>query len=74
MKITYRLRTDKVFDEDGVFHTVYGIEAFAKSNRKVASVADVFFDKQKAEDFIKLCNDHRLSLIHLPDVIEDVLE
>ena len=74
MKITYCLRTDKVFDEDGVLHTVYGIEAFTKSKHKVASVADVFFNKQKAEDFIRLCNELKLSLVHLPDVIEDVLE
>lgn len=74
MKITYRLRTDKVFDEEGVLHIVYGIEAFSKSRHKVASIADIFLDKQKAADFIKLCNDHKLSLIHLPDVIEDMLE
>ena len=74
MKITYCLKTDKVFDEDGVLHTVYGIEAVAKNKHKVASIADVFLNKQKAENFIKLCNDHKLSLIHLPDVIEDVLE
>lgn len=74
MKITYRLRTDKVCDEKGVLHIVYGIEAFAKNKHKIASVADVFFDKQKAENFIKLCNDLKLSLVHLPDVIEDVLE
>lgn len=74
MKITYDLRTDSVYDEDGALHTVYGIEAFTNKKTKVASIADVFFDKQKAEEFIKLCNDLKLSLVHLPDVIEDVLE
>ena len=53
--------------------TVYGIEAFAGNRLRVASVADVFFDKQAAEDFIELCNELKLSLVHLPDVIEDVL-
>ena len=74
MKITYRLRIDKVCDEEGVLHTVYGIEAFARSQHKIASIADVFFDKQEAEAFIKLCNDRKLGLINLPDVIEEVLE
>lgn len=74
MEITYRLRTDNVSDEEGVLHTVYGIDAFAPNKNRVASVADVFFDKQKAEDFIESCNVLKLSLVHLPDVIEDVLE
>lgn len=74
MKITYRLRTDSVCDEDGILHTVYGIEAFARNKHRVTYIADIFFDKQKAEDFIGLCNDLKLSLIHLSDVIEDVLE
>lgn len=74
MKITYCLRTDKVCDEEGMLHTVYGIEAFARNKYVVASIADVFFDKQKAKYFIKLCNDLNLDLVHLPDVIEDVFE
>lgn len=74
MKITYRLRTDKVRNEEGVSHIVYGIEGFARNKHKVVSVADVFFDKQKAENFIKLCSDLKLSLVHLPDVIEYILE
>jgi len=74
MKITYDLRTENVYDEDGALHTVYGIEAFTNKKAKVTSIADVFFDKQKAEEFIKLCNDLKLSLVHLPDVMEDVLE
>lgn len=74
MKITYRLRTDTVYGEDTLLHTVYGIEAFTSKSHKLVSVADVFFDKQKAEDFIRSCNDLKLSLINLSDVIEDVLE
>ncbi len=74
MEIVYRMKTDTVYDEEGFLHTVYGIEALNAENLIVASVADVFFDKVKATEFIALCNDLRLSLIHLPEVIEDILE
>ena len=74
MEIIYRLKTDKVYDEEGFLHTVYGIEALNAENLIVASVADVFFDKAKATEFITLCNALKLSLIHLPEVIEDILE
>ena len=74
MEIVYRLKTDNVYDEEGFLHTVYGIEALNGESRIVASISDVFFDKAKATEFITLCNALKLSLIHLPEVIEDILE
>ena len=74
MSIVYRLKTDIAEDEDGVLHTVYGIEAIDDENRVIASCADVFFDKSTANQFIDLCNKEGLSLIHFFDVIEDALE
>lgn len=74
MQVKYTLRTDIVTDEDNNKHTVYGVDALDRFENVLESVADIFFDKQKAEEFIKLCNEERLELIHLQDVIEDVLE
>ena len=74
MQVTYTLRTDIVTDEDNNKHTVYGIDALDRFENVLESVADIFFDKLKAEEFIKLCNEEKLELIHLQDVIEDVLE
>lgn len=74
MQVKYTLRTDIVTDEDNNKHTVYGVDALDRFENVLESVADIFFDKLKAEEFIKLCNEEKLELIHLQDVIEDVLE
>ena len=73
MQVKYTLRTDIVTDEDTNKHTVYGVDALDRYENVLESVADIFFDKQKAEEFIKLCNEEKLELIHLQDVIEDIL-
>ena len=73
MQIIYTLRTDVVTDEDNCKHTVYGITALDSFGNVSKTVKDIFFNKQKAEDFIELCNQEKLELIHLQDVIEDIL-
>ena len=73
MKIIYELRTDIVFDEDNCEYTVYGITALDCFKNVLITVDDIFFDKQKAEEFVGLCNKEKLELIHLKDVIEDIL-
>ena len=72
--IAYILRCDTVTDEDDCPHIVYGITALNCFGKTLATFADIFFDKQKAIDFVKLCNSERLELIHLADVVEDALE
>lgn len=66
---TYQLRRDTMLDENGVSHTVYGIELPSEN----ISVSDIFCDREEAEIFVKTCNDLDLSPIHLHDVIQDVL-
>ncbi len=73
MNIRYILRTDTVTDEDNRQHTVYGITALNENSETVDTYPDIFFDKQKAEEFVNLCNFEKLELIHLADVIEDIL-
>ncbi|MBR2474157.1 MAG: hypothetical protein IKB51_03915 [Clostridia bacterium] len=72
MKCDYRMREDRITDEEGIQHTVYGVEAWSK-NELVRSVPDVFFDRALAEHYIGLFNSLDLRLCHLDDVIEDVL-
>lgn len=69
----YILRTDILTDEENRRHTVYGITALDSRGNVLQSVADIFFCKEKAENFITLCNEEKLELIHLQNVIEDVL-
>ena len=73
MQIIYTLKTDTVFDEDNNEYTVYGITALDIFKNVLQSVEDIFFNKQKAEEFISICNQEKLELIHLQDVIDDIL-
>ncbi len=67
--VLYKLRIDKVRDEQRRAHTVYGIDVFERTQ----SVPDIFTDGQSAERFVNLCNRLQLAPIHLHDVIEDAL-
>ena len=73
MPYMYCIRNEIKFDEEEKEHVVYGIEAVDTTGEILLSFSDVFFDKQKAEDFVNLCNSGRLSLLHFADVVEDVL-
>lgn len=73
MSKRYILRTDTVTDEDNQRYTVYGITAIDSRGAEQETFPDIFFDKQKAEEFVTLCNTEELELIHLADVIDDVL-
>lgn len=73
MRVKYTLRTDIITDEDKQKYTVYGITAIDNFGNILKTFEDIFFSKQKAEEFVKLCNEEKLELIHLQDVVEDAL-
>lgn len=73
MGYSYRMQKNTVQDERKQMHTVYGIEAIDSAGKILSSFPDVFFDRQTAERFVDLCNDGKLSLIHLRDVVTDAL-
>ena len=73
MEIVYRLRIDEIYDDEGELHTVYGVDACDGDGNILESISDIFLEREKAEGFIGLCNSLSLSLVHLYDVIEDVL-
>lgn len=73
MQVIYKLRTDTVTDENNRKHTMYGIIALDKFENILKTVKNIFYNKQKAEEFIELCNREKLELIHLQDVIEDMV-
>lgn len=74
MDYIYKLRSDKIISEDGELFIVYGIDAVNLDTKSVEiSIPDIFFEKQEAEKFIELCNSEELMIVHLWDVIEDIL-
>lgn len=74
MNYIYKIRSDKIVGEEGEIFTVYGIDAVnINTNHVEVSIPDIFFEKKQAEEFINLCNKEKLMIVHLWDVIEDVL-
>lgn len=73
MAVYYRLRQDLIQRDDGYSTVAYGLDAVDDAGRILRSVPDLFLDRQRAMDLIALCNALELSLIHLDDVIEDIL-
>ena len=72
MKVEYRMREDKVADEDGVLHTVYGFEAWC-NGEAIRVIPDVCCTRERAEYYLRLFNELGLSLLHLDDVIEEIV-
>ena len=69
----YSLAEDVFTDEEGVNHKTYGISAKDFNGHIFALFPDIFLDKQNAESLVNLCNESKLELCHLSDVIEDAL-
>lgn len=74
MEHIYRLRRDKIISEEGETFVVYGIDVENINTKNIeVSIPDIFFEKQEAEKFVELCNREKLMIVHLWDVIEDIL-
>lgn len=71
--VLYVLRSDTIQSEEETIHTVYGVNAVTPDGTILSSCPDIFFDSAAAGSFVDRLNRTNLSLIHLPDVIEDVL-
>ena len=63
----------KIIDEDDNEFTVYGITAQNESGESIESIPDIFFDKNRAEKFVYLCNEQKVPLAHLMLVAEEQL-
>ena len=72
MNFTYTINTSCVPAEDGEMLTTYGIDII-HNGQNIESIPDIFTDKTQTKEFITLINKHRLSTIHIYEVIEDLL-
>ncbi len=69
----YNITESIIYDEENRPHKVYGISASNERGEIIKSFDDVFFEKEKAINLVKACNEGKLSIIHLGDVVEDAL-
>lgn len=72
--IVYKL-IEEEFDNDLLGHyTSFGINAVdSDTNLSVAYISDVFLDRVNAENYIFLFNEEHLDIMHLENVIDDIL-
>ncbi len=73
MQYTYRLRQDTLQDEIGRVQVVYGVEALDPDGKVHCAFPDIFFDREKALSFVRICNEQDVDPIHLQDLVEDAL-
>ncbi len=69
---------EEVYTVNGVSRTSYGIAAYADPDidgtaTVVASVRDITSDRAKIDNLVDLCNENELSILHLYDVVENIL-
>ena len=70
---------EEVYTVNGVSRTSYGIAAYSDADvdgtvTVVASVRDITPCREKVDGLVDLCNRLELSVIHLWDVVEDILD
>ena len=69
----YRMKEGILQDEQGIARKVYGIEAVDEAGNILFSFPDVFFDYEKAEVFVHLCNEQQVEPVHIHDVISNAI-
>ena len=77
IEITYGV-TEEKYSLGGSSRISYGIAAYADAEidgtaTVIASVHDVTDDKERLTNLVDLCNELKLSVCHLSDVVEDFL-
>ena len=76
MRYVYEVNKEKNSHIDIGTYNSYGINVYVHVNDRnmfLMNVPDLFLDEQKALEFADLCNEQQLELVHLSDVIEDIL-
>lgn len=71
--VIYKVFEETVADFENKTHIAFGIAAFNPKGEKLVCIHDVFADRHKAEGLVKRLNRLKVSVIHIYDIIEDVL-
>ena len=72
--VTYQVIEETLWNEEFGSYTAFGICAYeGKYETALVRISDLFFERASAENFVRLCNKNGLSIIHLPEVIDNLL-
>lgn len=73
--ITYKVQEEHLFKPETGSYTSYGILAYEDSSDKVVCrISDIFLDRKLAEKYTQLFNTMNLEIVHLQNVIDDLLQ
>lgn len=73
MRYVYHMTVETEMDITGKKYKAYGIKVTDGNGGVITIVPDVFTDMQKADEFIRIFNSAELSVIHLFEVLDDIL-
>lgn len=73
MSHTYQINENVITDADGSVCILYGIDALDENGDIVASFTKVFFQRSRATALVDLCNECKLSVTHLKNMVDDSL-
>lgn len=76
MVVTYQFVEESLWAKDIGNYKTFGIYAYkeeGETKEEIAHISDVFLSREKAEQFVDMCNQLKLDVIHLADVVEDII-
>lgn len=74
--VAYQIVEEAVQSREVGRYTAFGVSAYrieAAQKREITRISDVFLNNEAATRFVEKCNRLHLDIIHLPEVIEDVI-
>lgn len=74
-ELTMELTCSEMIDDlEKNRYTTYGLQVVDHEGNVLFAKADVDTQKEFVEQFVQLCAQHDIRLIHLPDLLEDYLD
>ena len=75
MQIVYDVKQETCCEEKQGWYDTYGIEARAHDAPETiyARIRDISLDEAKVKEFAERCTRNQLLLVHLREVVEDLL-
>lgn len=70
MDILYRVQAERRENEETGSYIAYGIEA-VRGDALCRRISDISSEEEEVKDLVALCNQNRLDIRHLDDVVED---
>lgn len=69
---TYDICKNSLHSDEVGDYTAYDI-VIKRDDTPILNVSDVFVNREKAENFVFLCNKLGLASVHIYDVLDDIL-